>query len=85
MRLTGATEAAGADNAVAPSSPRADPSGAYEQADQLRRQSDGSAVTEFVEPVVVDAEVVRELVDDGDAHLLHDLLGVEHRSSSGCR
>ena len=40
----------------------------------------GSGVAEVVQPVVVDAEVVGDLVHDGDADLLDDLvLGLAHR------
>ena len=45
--------------------------------EQLPRERHGASVllgpAELVEAGVVDAEVVRDLVDDGDAHLLDDL------------
>jgi len=39
-----------------------------------RKPSFGSGHSEFVEAVVVDSKVVADLVEDGDAHLLSDLV-----------
>ena len=49
------------------------------------RQQPSSPVAELVEPVLVDPEVVRELVQNGDADLVLELAGVGKSSSSGSR
>ena len=47
--------------------------------------SRNSVVSEVGDPLLVEAEVVGELVENGDADLLAQLVGIGNDSSSGMR